>query len=181
MVQLQSTSDQQDPLRYPPIAAAAATAVTPEQAAVWAYPQPHFGLDEIAFTMTTAMLGRVHLSGFLNRMNDVQAALVRAGIDVYKRIRPEIGGAHPFWPLGLPSWEDDWLAHGLRADSVTYLAVWRREPAEGGGDAGAKPAASTTAGGDSRTLRIPHFTSRHPRSTRPTPASRLPGTRPRGT
>jgi alpha-galactosidase len=39
--------------------------VTPEQAAVWAYPQPHFDLDEITFTMTTALLRRVHLSGFL--------------------------------------------------------------------------------------------------------------------
>ncbi|MFD9390139.1 hypothetical protein ACFWBB_05175 [Streptomyces sp. NPDC060000] len=38
VAQLQSTSDQQDPFRYPPIAAAAATAATPEQAAVWAYP-----------------------------------------------------------------------------------------------------------------------------------------------
>ncbi|CAM5693276.1 Bifunctional alpha-galactosidase/sucrose kinase AgaSK OS=Streptomyces griseorubiginosus OX=67304 GN=agaSK_2 PE=4 SV=1 [Streptomyces griseorubiginosus] len=36
LAQVQSTSDQQDFLRYPPIAAAAPTAVTPEQAAVWA-------------------------------------------------------------------------------------------------------------------------------------------------
>ncbi|MFJ9901114.1 alpha-galactosidase [Streptomyces sp. NPDC091280] len=131
VAQLQSTSDQQDPWRYPPIAASAATAVTPEQAAVWAYPQPHFDLDEIAFTMTTALLGRVHLSGFLDRMDDAQSALVRTGVDVYKRIRPEIGGALPFWPLGLPSWDDNWLAHGLRTDSAAYLALWRREPASG--------------------------------------------------
>ena len=39
-LQLQSTSDQQDFLRYPPIAAAAPAAITPEQAAIWAYPQP---------------------------------------------------------------------------------------------------------------------------------------------
>ncbi|MEU1852203.1 hypothetical protein ABZ499_23745 [Streptomyces sp. NPDC019990] len=42
VAQLQSTSDQQDPLRYPPIAAAAPTAVPPEQGAVWAYPPPEF-------------------------------------------------------------------------------------------------------------------------------------------
>ncbi|WP_406438763.1 alpha-galactosidase [Streptomyces sp. NBC_01613] len=143
VAQLQSTSDQQDPRRYPPIAASAATAVTPEQAAVWAYPQPHFDLDEIAFTMTTALLGRVHLSGFLDRMDDVRSALVRSAVDVYKRIRPELGGALPFWPLGLPSWEDDWPAHGLRTDSATYVALWRRE--EGPGSVG-------------RTLPIPHLT-----------------------
>ena len=33
-----STSDQQDFIRYPPIAAAAPMAIAPEQAAVWAYP-----------------------------------------------------------------------------------------------------------------------------------------------
>ncbi len=39
-LQLQSTSDQQDYLKYPPIAAAAPVLTLPEQAANWAYPQP---------------------------------------------------------------------------------------------------------------------------------------------
>ncbi|MDF2712029.1 MAG: alpha-galactosidase, partial [Nonomuraea muscovyensis] len=39
-LQLQSTSDQQDFLRYPPIAVAAPLSTLPEQAANWAYPQP---------------------------------------------------------------------------------------------------------------------------------------------
>jgi alpha-galactosidase len=37
--QLQSTSDQQEYIRYPPIAAAAPAAIAPEQGAVWAYPR----------------------------------------------------------------------------------------------------------------------------------------------
>ncbi|MEU6356309.1 alpha-galactosidase [Streptomyces sp. NPDC047072] len=129
VTQLQSTSDQQDPLRYPPIAAAAATAVTPEQAAVWAYPQPHFNADEIAFTLTGALLGRIHLSGFLDRMDAEQSGLVRAALSVYKAIRPEIPAGLPFWPLGLPSWDDTWIASGLRGPSATLLTLWRREPA----------------------------------------------------
>ncbi|MFH9548187.1 alpha-galactosidase [Streptomyces sp. NPDC017435] len=128
VAQLQSTSDQQDPLRYPPIAASAAAAVTPEQAAVWAYPQPDHSLDRIAFTLAGALLGRVHLSGFLDRMSDEQFALVRSAIRVYKDIRPSIATAHPFWPLGLPTWEDAWIAHGLRARGTTLLTVWRRGP-----------------------------------------------------
>ncbi|NEB01019.1 glycoside hydrolase family 36 protein [Streptomyces sp. SID13726] len=127
LTQLQSTSDQQDPLRYPPIAASAATAVAPEQAAVWAYPQPHHTPDEIAFTLTGALLGRIHLSGFLDRMTDDQFTLVRSAIDVYKSIRPQIPASHPIWPLGLPGWEDAWIAHGLRGREATYVAVWRRE------------------------------------------------------
>ncbi|MET8169826.1 alpha-galactosidase [Streptomyces sp. NPDC005329] len=146
VAQIQSTSDQQDPLRYPPIAAAAATAATPEQAAVWAYPQPAHTLDEIAFTLTGALLGRVHLSGFLDRMNDDQFDLVRSAIGVYRDIRPDIRQARPFWPLGLPTWEDAWLAHGLRDQDFTYLTVWRREP-------GAGPA--------SRTLTLPHLRGVH--------------------
>ncbi|GAA3787427.1 hypothetical protein GCM10022403_022650 [Streptomyces coacervatus] len=131
VAQLQSTSDQQDLLRYPPIAAAAATAVTPEQAAVWAYPQPGHTLDEIAFTLAGALLGRVHLSGFLDRMNDDQFALVRSALRLYKDIRPEIAGARPFWPLGLPGWDDAWIAQGLRGRHSTFVTVWRRGPADG--------------------------------------------------
>ncbi|MFF0081980.1 alpha-galactosidase [Streptomyces canus] len=130
VTQLQSTSDQQDLLRYPPIAASAATAVAPEQAAVWAYPQPDHTPARIAFTLTGALLGRIHLSGFLDRMNDEQFELVRSAIRVYKDIRPQIAGARPFWPLGLPDWEDGWIAHGLRGRDATLVAVWRRERAD---------------------------------------------------
>ncbi|MDV9177210.1 alpha-galactosidase [Streptomyces sp. W16] len=127
VAQIQSTSDQQDPQRYPPIAAAAGTAVTPEQAAVWAYPQPDQSPDEIAFTLTGALLGRIHLSGFLNLMDDEQFDLVGSALSVYKDIRAEIAAAHPFWPLGLPGWDDEWIAHGLRGAQSTYVTVWRRE------------------------------------------------------
>ncbi|MFI6402313.1 glycoside hydrolase family 36 protein [Streptomyces sp. NPDC050548] len=127
VAQLQSTSDQQDPLRYPPVAASAGTAATPEQAAVWAYPQPEQSLDEVAFTLTGALLGRIHLSGFLHRMDDERFDLVRSALSVYKDIRAEIAAAHPFWPLGLPGWDDEWIAQGLRGARSTYVTVWRRE------------------------------------------------------
>jgi alpha-galactosidase len=165
VAQLQSTSDQQDPLRYPPIAAAAATAATPEQAAVWAYPQPDRSLDEIAFTLTGALLGRVHLSGFLNLMSDEQFALVRSAISVYKDIRPEISGARPFWPLGLPAWEDTWIAHGLRGQGSTFLTVWRREPGEAGGGSGPSRHGRNMPVEDHRTLTIPHLRGAHVRPT----------------
>lgn len=159
VAQLQSTSDQQDPLRYPPIAAAAATGATPEQAAVWAYPQPDQSLDEIAFTLTGPLLGRIHLSGFLNLMSDEQFALVRSAISVYKDLRPEIATAHPFWPLGLPGWDDEWIAHGLRGADSTYVMVWRRESGAGG------PADTD------RTLTVPHLRGAHVHPTVVYPAT----------
>ncbi|MFF4346567.1 alpha-galactosidase [Streptomyces sp. NPDC001530] len=143
VTQLQSTSDQQDPLRYPPIAAAAPTAVPPEQGAVWAYPQPEFTDPEIAFTLGSALLGRIHLSGHLDRMTPSQLTLVRDAVATYKSIRGDLPTALPFWPLGLPGWTDDWIALGLRAPfaGATYVLVWRR-----GGD---------TA---ERVLPVPHLT-----------------------
>ncbi|MGP4045150.1 glycoside hydrolase family 36 protein [Streptomyces sp. 2A115] len=138
VAQLQSTSDQQDPLRYPPIAASAPTAVPPEQGAVWAYPQPSFTDAEISFTLGSALLGRVHLSGHLDKMTDSQLSLVRDGVAVYKAIRGDLRTAVPFWPLGLPGWSDEWIALGLRAPGgagVTYLSVWLRgDGSEGSGD-----------------------------------------------
>jgi alpha-galactosidase len=148
-LQLQSTSDQQEFLRYPPIAAAAPAAITPEQAAVWAYPQPEFSDDEIAFTMAGAMLGRVHLSGHVDRMSAGQRSMVAEAIRVYKDvIRPEIPGSSPFWPLGMPRWEDPWIALGLRSPGASYLTVWRRGPQPG------TDAAQTT-------LPVPHLRGTH--------------------
>ncbi|MFI1732647.1 alpha-galactosidase [Streptomyces acidicola] len=127
VTQLQSTSDQQDPLRLPPIAAAAPTAVPPEQGAVWAYPQPEYDDDLITFTLGGALLGRVHLSGHLNRMSEHQLGLVRDAVETYKSIRADLARAVPFWPLGLPGWTDEWLALGMRVpDGPSYVSVWRR-------------------------------------------------------
>ncbi|MEH3078371.1 MAG: alpha-galactosidase [Quadrisphaera sp.] len=127
--QVQSTSDQQDLRRYPPIAAAAATAVLPEQAASWAYPQPDHTDDEIAFTLVAPLLGRVHLSGHLDHMDAPQKALVAEAVTAYKAHRASIPASTAFWPLGLPGWEDGWVAHGLQdaARGSALLAVWRRD------------------------------------------------------
>jgi alpha-galactosidase len=129
--QLQSTSDQQDYLRYAAIAAAAPAAIAPEQAAVWAYPQPGFTEDEIAFTLCSAMLGRIHLSGHIDRMSQRERGLVAEALQVYKRIRADLALAVPFWPLGLPRWTDSHYALGMRAPGATYVVAWRRGPLDG--------------------------------------------------
>jgi alpha-galactosidase len=125
-LQIQSTSDQQDFLRYPPVAAAAPTAMTPEQAGIWAFPQPSFTDEQIAFTMCGALLGRIHLSGHLDQMTQPQRELVAAAVRVYREIRSDLPAATPFWPLGLPRWADSWIALGMRAPAATYLTLWHR-------------------------------------------------------
>lgn len=137
--QLQSTSDQQHLERYASIAAAAPTAITPEQAAVWSYPLPEHSLDEVAFTMTNALLGRIHLSGRIADLQPEARELVHEALAVYKAVRADLPQAVPAWPLGLPGWDDPWLALTASTSSTTYLTVWRR------------------GGEDTTVLKLPHL------------------------
>jgi alpha-galactosidase len=139
---VQSTSDQQDYVRYAAISAAMPTAVAPEQSASWAYPQPDWTDEMIAFTVVNTLLGRVHLSGRLDLLNGKQLGLVSEGMKVYKSIRKEIKDSVPFWPLGLPDWHDDWLCVGLKTEYGAYLGVWRR----GGDTSCSLPIASSVNG-----------------------------------
>lgn len=123
---VQSTSDNQDPLFTAAIAAAAPTTVTPEQGAVWAYPDPSWTDERIAFTVASALLGRVHLAGRIDRLSNPQMRLVQEGILAYRTTRPRIPKALPFWPLGLPGWHDPVVALGLRDGDGELLTVWRR-------------------------------------------------------
>ena len=125
-LQMQSTSDQQDFLRYPPIAASAPAAMLPEQAASWAYPQPEMNHEEIAFCLATGMLGRFYVSGHLGRMEAAKLALVAEAVTAAKSLRTEIARSTPFWPLGIPAWSDDWTALGLADDESALISIWNR-------------------------------------------------------
>lgn len=121
-----STSDQTNHYRYVPIAAGAPTGLTPEQAAVWVYPQPEFGTEELWLSIVNGMLSRPQLSGGMWKLSDDQLDVVAEGVRVYKQFRAVIPESTPVWPLGLPGWTDDWIAQGLRSGDELYLAVWRR-------------------------------------------------------
>jgi alpha-galactosidase len=124
---IQSSSDQTDYRKYAVIAAACATAVTPEQCGVWSYPLREGDAEEVVFNMVNAMLMRFHQSGHLAEISPERLALVREGLAYYKSIRRQIPEGLPFWPLGLPAFQDPWVSWGLRCGTETYLAVWRLE------------------------------------------------------
>jgi alpha-galactosidase len=124
---MQSTSDQQDFLKFPAIAAAAPLSMLPEQAANWAYPQPEMTDEEVAFCLATGLLGRFYLSGYLNQMDSPALELVREATALSKELRPLIRSGLPYWPKGLPGWDDKWLGLGLRNSAVDLLTVWNRE------------------------------------------------------
>jgi len=132
---LQSTSDQLDPLRYASIAAGVASAVLPEQSATWAYPLPDNDDETNALCLVNAMLGRIHLSGRLDLMDERQRAVVQPALDRYKEYREKLAAALPFWPLGLPGWDDTWVALGMTylpedGPGESWIAVWRRGGAD---------------------------------------------------
>lgn len=123
---IQSTSDQQEPHLYSSISATILTAVTPEQSASWAYPQPEYNDDLNALCLVNSLMGRVHLSGRIDLLNEKQLALVVEAMQIYKSMRVHLKDSLPYWPLGLPKWGDDWLALELRHGKHRYIAVWRR-------------------------------------------------------
>ena len=115
VLQLQSTSDQQDPVMYATIAAAAPAALLPEQAGHWAYPHAGMEPELFTFSLVNAVLGRMYLSGHLNRMDAAQRDVVRAAVAAHREVLGSIERAVPSWPLGLPAWEDAWTALALTA------------------------------------------------------------------
>ncbi len=125
---VQSTSDQQEALRYPPIAANSFFSVLPEQAAHWSCPQPSMDDEQLHFTLATGMLGRMCLSGFLDRMTEEQLNLVAVAVAAHKELLPEIGHAFPFWPSGIPEWTSPWVSAGLHAPERDLVTVWNRGP-----------------------------------------------------
>jgi len=123
---LQSTTDQQDFRLYPPIAASAPASILPEQAGNWAYPASGMTDAETAFTLVTGLSGRLYLSGFLGELRTSQRTLVAAAVDLHKRLRGGLATTEPFWPLGLPEWDDVVVCLGLRGERETLLFVWDR-------------------------------------------------------
>jgi alpha-galactosidase len=125
---LQSTSDQEDSLLYAPISAAAAAAVLPEQAGHWAYPIAGSTREEFTFALVNGILGRLYLSGHLNRMTADELELVRSALAAHRAVLDDLDTLVPAWPLGLPKWTDDWTAFALNGATVSYLALWHRSP-----------------------------------------------------
>ena len=127
---IQSTSDQEDYQNYASIAVNAPAGLTPEQAAVWSYPQRNGDKEETIFNMVNAMLLRIHQSGHLAELSPERVALVKEGISYYKEIRSDIKKALPDWPIGLADTRATFLCGALKTENKAYLAVFRRDKDE---------------------------------------------------
>ena len=131
--QLQSISDADDYRAYASLVPGCSAALLPEQMGVWSQPQEGRGPDAASCNMVNAMLGRIHQSGFINRLAPAELAQVRKGIAVYKnRIRRYIPRCTPFYPLGMADLTapERPSALGMRSPEKTLVAVWRRNGPE---------------------------------------------------
>lgn len=134
---MQSTSDQCDPLIYAAIAAGAGMTILPEQQGNWGYAQQEMDDETAVFTLATGVLGRLYLSGFIDRMTEPRLSLVRDAIALHRCVLADQQHMVPFWPSGLPDFDGDWLAVGLRhvetdmGDAYVYgESAWNEQAAE---------------------------------------------------
>ncbi|MEV0802034.1 glycoside hydrolase family 36 protein [Kribbella sp. NPDC050281] len=125
---LQSTSDQEHPLLYAPITAAAPAAVRPEQAGHWAYPITGTTREEFTFALVNGIPGRLYLTGHLNRMTPAELDLVQSALTAHRAVLGDLHTLVPAWPLGLPAWTDEWIALALNGPDTSYLTLWHRGP-----------------------------------------------------
>lgn len=132
-LQLQSSSDQEDYRLYPAIAVGESAAVLPEQLAIWSYQLANGDSDAATFNLVNAMLFRIHQSGHLAELSPASFAQVKNGLRIYKeQIRPHIGSAVPYYPLGLPDMTDTIspISLGMRSPRSNFIAVWRLQGEE---------------------------------------------------
>jgi len=133
-----STSDQGNYLQYPYITGNIFMSVLPEQAAVWSYPvdsaqydpeheawtNERVSKEQVIMNMVNAVLGRIHLASRIYLLDEEKQALIKEGVDFYKRIAEEKKRAVPYFPLGYTAFGSTSVAVGIRTDRKLYLAVW---------------------------------------------------------
>ncbi len=126
---IQSTSDQTDYRLYPYLSGNVLTAVLPEQAAVWSYPNDTLHKDakrsteSVALNMINAMLGRIHLASDLSLLTIEEMNLVKEGVKYIKSINSWKKKALPIYPLGISHWLDKIVSNGLIGEDKIIITI----------------------------------------------------------
>jgi alpha-galactosidase len=127
---IQSTSDQTNCHKYPYLSAAVLSACTPEQAAVWCYPVDTFveakdiTEERVVLNVVNAMLGRIHLASDIAKLTPPEKALLKEGMDYYKKTRSFKRNALPIYPKGISHFFAPEVVGGLQDEKRIMLAVW---------------------------------------------------------
>lgn len=126
---IQSTSDQTNYRKYPYLSTNVFTACPPEQAAVWSYPLNDYEkimpTDEVVImNMVNALLGRIHLASFINKLPSSQKDLIKEGVKYYHSITEFKKRSVPVYPKGTAKFFDKEVAGGIMDDNKIVLGVW---------------------------------------------------------
>ena len=142
---IQSTSDQEDYVKYTSVIAGSLTFMPPEKAGIWCYPYPlsfeERNLNDLPqekkealkdgkqtiFNVVNGMMGAMYLSGRIDKMDECNFKLLQEGVTLYKQERAFIKEAYPAYLKGRVRLSDKTEnALGLVNDNQTemLLAVW---------------------------------------------------------
>ncbi|KFI59393.1 glycoside hydrolase family 36 protein [Bifidobacterium gallicum] len=146
---MQSTSDQCDPVVFASIAAASGLTVLPEQQGHWVRPDAAMDDEQAVFVLATGILSRMILTGFLDQLDEPRMNLVREAIGLHRAVLDEQRAMVPWYPYELPDFNGAWLVAGLKHDeriahdtdpelaariaageTCDYLTIWRRHGVE---------------------------------------------------
>ncbi|MBR6089025.1 MAG: hypothetical protein IKP86_03765, partial [Anaerolineaceae bacterium] len=131
---IQSVTDQTDYVKMAAIACNCMTACAPEQAAIWSYPMRGGDEEETIFNMVNAMLLRIHQSGHLAELSAPRRKLVQQGLDVHRAVAEELKTGLPFWPIGIGTFQSEFLCVGVDCAEWSYLALWHTTDGTGTAD-----------------------------------------------
>lgn len=148
---VQSISDCEEYQKMPAIINGTLMSLLPEQTGIWSYPYPRIfwqmGSDsfltdeyissradgrETAFNMISGMMGKLYLSGAVDKADNANFMLIKQGVELYKSLQGFIEGSHPVYPLPPAALlqQDSFIAQGLQNGNRILCAVWRRDTAE---------------------------------------------------
>ncbi len=61
-------------------------------------------------------------------MMPTELDLIRSALAAHRAILADLDALVPAWPLGLPTWSDEWIAMFLNGPTSSYLTLWHGPP-----------------------------------------------------
>lgn len=143
---IQSITDCENYINYPPIINGTMLNILPEQCGIWCMPYPHYfhemdnesfdteiyrkGMadgEHTIFNVVNGMMGVMYLSGRMDKADDFNFNLLKEGVDTYKRYRDFINSSYAVFPYRLDSISQRGFAvQGLKNGNRMLLGVFRR-------------------------------------------------------
>ena len=77
--------------------------------------------------MVNSLLLRIHLSGEVYGWDKERTEYVKDAVRIYKEIRGDISTSVPFYPLGIPQYDGEFMCAAYDNEKTAKMAVWRMD------------------------------------------------------